>query len=119
MKNVKKIANEIVKKYMPGVQILADFSGNDFLIEENQENREAIGKIISEIMEDFKKKLRPLGKFKRKSNLKEEIIEFFKENPNPLDEQVHEWAEENGYDKHEVENKIYEIATEHVKKHLT
>ena len=46
------------------------------------------------------------------SELKKEIIEYFKNNPNPSDEGkggVHEWAEKNGHNKHKVEEAIYEL----------
>ena len=51
-------------------------------------------------------------------DMKHEIVEFFQENPNPSDEELHEWAEEEGYDPHEVEEIVYELATEHVEKYV-
>ena len=51
-------------------------------------------------------------------NLEEDIIEFFKDNPSPTDEGengVHEWAEKNGYDKHDVEEAIYKLTGTYVK----
>ena len=47
-----------------------------------------------------------------KSGLKSDIIQYFKDNPNPNDEGsggVHEWAEKNGHNKHKVEEAIYEL----------
>jgi len=41
--------------------------------------------------------------------LKEKIIDFFKANPNPPDEQVHEFADSIGVNPHELETNIYEI----------
>lgn len=46
--------------------------------------------------------------------IREELIQFLKENPNPEDELLHEWAESRGYDVHEVEDHAYAIATEHL-----
>ena len=46
------------------------------------------------------------------SSLNKDIIEFFKNNPNPSDEGkggVHEWAEKNGHNKHKVEEAIYKL----------
>lgn len=47
--------------------------------------------------------------------IRQEIIEFLRENPNPEDELLHDWAEERGYDIHEIEDQMYELATEHIK----
>ena len=46
--------------------------------------------------------------------MKNELIEFFKNHPNPEDEDVHAWAAQKGYNKHEVEDKAYELATAYV-----
>ena len=46
--------------------------------------------------------------------MKEQIINFLKKNPNPNDEELHAWAEENGFDIHKVETMIYELATKFV-----
>ena len=51
----------------------------------------------------------PIGKM---TDIKEDVIQFFKDNPNPSDEGengIHKWAEKNGYDKHDVEETIYEL----------
>lgn len=40
------------------------------------------------------------------------IVKFFKDNPNPDDEQVHELAESYGTDPHTVENQIYATLTD-------
>jgi hypothetical protein len=47
--------------------------------------------------------------------LREDVIFFLKTNPDPIDADVHVWAEENGYDVHEVETEIYKLATKFVK----
>lgn len=41
-----------------------------------------------------------------------EIREFFKENPNPDDDQIHELADKLGTSAHELEEQIYFILTE-------
>jgi len=46
--------------------------------------------------------------------LKEDVIFFLKLNPNPDDSDLHTWAEEQGYDVHEVETEIYKLATKYV-----
>ena len=46
---------------------------------------------------------------------KEKVIEFFKSNPNPTGEQLHDWAEDSNYNVHEVEEIVYELATRLVK----
>lgn len=46
--------------------------------------------------------------------LKNKLIEFFKANPNPDDDVLHKWAEENKLDVHEVETEIYKLATLYV-----
>lgn len=53
-------------------------------------------------------------KYKTAANeLKETILEWLEENPNPEDEEVHALAEQIGIEKDELEEIIYEIATEH------
>lgn len=47
----------------------------------------------------------------RKANLEQEVLAFFKENPNPDDDKLHDWAEEKGYNVHEVETEIYRLLT--------
>jgi hypothetical protein len=51
----------------------------------------------------------------QKINLKNAVSDFLKNNPNPPDEKVHEWADKNGYNKHDVEAMIYSLATSYVK----
>jgi len=43
----------------------------------------------------------------------EEVAKFFADNPNPPDSKLHKWAEEKGYDVHEVETLIYTFATKY------
>ncbi len=50
----------------------------------------------------------------KKAVVKEKLITFFKANPNPDDDKVHAFAEQNGIDPHELEEEIYKIVTEHV-----
>jgi hypothetical protein len=46
--------------------------------------------------------------------LREDIIFFLKMNPEPLDVDVHAWADKEGYDIHKVEAEIYKLATKFV-----
>lgn len=46
--------------------------------------------------------------------LREDVIFFLKTNPNPVDADVHVWAEKEGYDVHKVETEIYKLATKFV-----
>lgn len=39
------------------------------------------------------------------------LITFFKNNPNPKDEAVHKFAEENGIEHSHLEEKIYKLLT--------
>lgn len=45
---------------------------------------------------------------------KEVVIEWFKENPNPSDKEVHKWAKENNFDTHKLEGVIYSLVTEYI-----
>ena len=60
--------------------------------------------------------------------LKEDLLTFFIENPNPVDSQVHDFAESKGLDPSKVEEYIYQFATNYAQfvrggrsneKHLT
>lgn len=48
------------------------------------------------------------------SDLTKAIIAWLKENPNPIDKDLHDWAEGEGYDVHEVESQIYRLATKYI-----
>ena len=47
-------------------------------------------------------------------DMKSDIIDFLRRNPNPSDADFHKFAEENEYDVHEAEAKAYELATSYV-----
>jgi hypothetical protein len=47
-------------------------------------------------------------------DIKQELVEFLKDNPNPEDELVHDWAEEHGYEVDDIEALLYELATDYV-----
>lgn len=49
------------------------------------------------------------------NNLEEAVVAFLKANPNPPDKKVHDWAEKEGHDVHQVEAAIYRLATKFVK----
>lgn len=49
------------------------------------------------------------------SKLKDELIKFFSDNPNPEDALLHDWAEGKGYEPFEVEDEVYKLATLYVK----
>lgn len=44
-----------------------------------------------------------------KENVRKKIIKFFKKNPNPSDEEVHDFAENLGMNKHRFEEHIYSL----------
>lgn len=48
-------------------------------------------------------------------DIKNEVIQFLRDNPNPEDEEFHEWVEERGYNIHEVEDIMYQLATDAVR----
>ena len=43
-----------------------------------------------------------------------DVVEFLKSNPNPSDDDVHDWAEENGFDVDKLESIFYKLATKYV-----
>jgi len=43
-----------------------------------------------------------------------EIIKYLKTNPNPTDTELHKWAEEKGFNIHDVEEIIYRLASRYV-----
>jgi hypothetical protein len=52
---------------------------------------------------------------KKDGDIKAKIKKFFKENPNPSDDAVHDFAEDMGIDPHKFEEHIYAILTQYVK----
>jgi len=55
------------------------------------------------------------GQSEKKVPSKDAVLEWFKENPNPSDKEVHAWAEENDFDTHKLESVIYSLVTEYIK----
>lgn len=53
-------------------------------------------------------------KDEKKAPSKESVIEWFKDNPNPSDKEVHKWTEESNYDTHKLEGVIYSLVTEYI-----
>ena len=43
----------------------------------------------------------------------QDVVQFLTDNPNPDDATLHAWAEDKGYNIHNVEAKIYELATKY------
>jgi len=44
----------------------------------------------------------------------EDVRNFLKSNPDPVDDEVHDFSEDQGYNNHKTEQKIYELATDQV-----
>lgn len=44
------------------------------------------------------------------------IVKYLVENPSPSDEEIHQWAEDNGYEPEEVEEFIYELLSSILRK---
>jgi hypothetical protein len=44
---------------------------------------------------------------------RQRVLDWFVENPNPDDDALHAWAEEMGWDEHEVEEQVYRILTDY------
>jgi len=59
---------------------------------------------------------RDLARVVAKPDLRGSIVKFFKQNPNPSDDQVHELAESLGIDAHELEAAIYSLLSEYLSK---
>lgn len=59
---------------------------------------------------------RDLARVVAQPNLRGSIVQFFKQNPNPSDDQVHELAESLGVDPHEFETIIYSLLSEYLRK---
>lgn len=52
---------------------------------------------------------------KQQGSLEDKVIVFLSENPNPSDDILHKWAEEQKLNVHEVETEIYKLATTMIK----
>lgn len=63
------------------------------------------------------KKLAAVFKTSEKTSkpTQDDVVEFLKENPNPEDELLHDWAEGKGFDVSKVEALMYELATLYAK----
>ena len=48
----------------------------------------------------------------RAEDLKEEVLDFFEAHPNPSDDDLHDWADDEGYDVEEIEEIVYSLLSE-------
>ena len=46
--------------------------------------------------------------------LEDKVIKWLKDNPNPSDDTLHNWAEDTGLNVHDVEAEMYKLATKFV-----
>ena len=60
------------------------------------------------------KNIRKIAKEIMADAMKEDVTKFIEDNPNPSDDEFHEFAEEKDHDVHDAEAKAYELATEAV-----
>ena len=63
-------------------------------------------------MKAIEKLQKLLNIFNIKEDIKSDIIKFFKENPNPNDDQVHIFAKEKGIEPDDLETYIYSLVTD-------
>ena len=59
---------------------------------------------------------RDLATVVAKADVREKLMQFFRDNPNPKDSQVHELAESLGISPHDLETHIYAILTDLLQK---
>jgi hypothetical protein len=59
---------------------------------------------------------RDLALMVAKPNVEDKVLQFFKDNPNPNDDQVHELAESLGISPHDLETVIYGLLSRYMKK---
>ena len=83
--------NEIPTYYDLLAKMEADAKGTKKEWTEDTEDEEPVGDVVVLTMD--------------------EVIQFFVENPNPVDEVLHSWCEENGYTTSAVESMVYKLAT--------
>ena len=69
---------------------------------------------LKKLLEDMKE-VEPESSESEHVPSKEELIKWISKNLNFEDEKLHAWVEDNKWDIHEVEDMIYELASEHVK----
>ncbi len=64
----------------------------------------------------FAKYLKEADEEKEVTNLQDEIFNFFTNNEDPSDDEVHDFAESLGVDKHDLEGEIYKILSSFLSK---
>ena len=67
-----------------------------------------MGLRINKIVNGYVKKI------SKEDDLQSKLIDYLASNPNPDDDSVHDWAEKEGLDIHEVEAEMYKLATQMV-----
>lgn len=110
-----KMGIEIEHEHSPDDKVAAEIA-KDHLVETPYyyDYLEAMEK---EFKENYKEDLERGGmeeEDKGKSASEDQVIEFLKENPNPEDEDVHEWCGKEGFNKHTTEAVFYKFATKYV-----
>ena len=105
----KNVAAEIAKDHL----VESPFY-YDYLVDMEEELEENLEEDIKEGKSEVKREEEEEKKPMKKASVAN-VIEFLKKNPNPKDEDVHAWAEENGYEIHSLEAIFYKLASDHVK----
>ncbi len=80
----------------------------------SEEGFSRLASFVSAKEEDEPEESKDSDKGGSDKDIKQELVEFLKDHPNPEDEEVHEWAEEHGYEVDEIESLLYELATDYV-----
>jgi hypothetical protein len=72
-------------------------------------------KSLNEVLSHEPHEAGPESKEKESVPSKQQLIDWIRTNYNFEDEKLHTWVEKNGWNIHEVEDMIYELASERVK----
>lgn len=112
-----------VSQFQQGMQVELEHGSRDQETNVTSNDLEATGRIAWAHLKEMPDYYTRLKEMEKKGNgdesgpevPKDAVIAWLKAHPNPEDSSVHAWAEEQGWNKHKVEEVIYQLATEAAK----
>lgn len=119
-----KTAEFTAADLVAGVKVELEHGARDPETDVTGDDLETTAKIAWAHLKEDPKYYVKLDKMEKKANGdesagkpvdKSQVVSWFKKNPNPPDKDVHSFASEMGYNPHELERVIYQLATDAVR----
>lgn len=113
-----------VSEFQEGLRVELEHGSRDKETNVTSNDMEATGRIAWAHLKEMPDYYTRLKAMEKKGNgdeggpevPKDDVVAWLKDHPNPDDSEVHAWAEAKGWNKHKLEEVIYQLATEAAQK---